>query len=69
MKNLDAFEPLINEEVESPVNLKLAQKQLENTRVRSLPVNVSCAGTYYWYSVLYCMLISLSLDFQNTPPW
>jgi nesprin-1 len=36
MRNLDAFEPLINEEVESPVNLKVAQQQLESSRVRLL---------------------------------
>ena len=33
MRNLDAFEPLINEEVQSPVNLKVAQQQLETARV------------------------------------
>jgi hypothetical protein len=37
MRNLDDFEPVINEEVETPVNLKLAQQQLETARVRLLP--------------------------------
>jgi hypothetical protein len=36
MRNLDAFDPLISEEVESPVNLKVAQQQLETARVRLL---------------------------------
>lgn len=40
MKNLDAFEPIIIKEVESPVNLKVAQQQLETARVKSL-INVT----------------------------
>jgi hypothetical protein len=36
MRNLDVFEPLISEEVESPANLKVAQQQLETARVRLL---------------------------------
>jgi hypothetical protein len=49
MKNLDAFEPIINEEVESPVNLKVAQQQLESVRVKSL-INVT--QEYYWKLLL-----------------
>lgn len=45
MKNLDAFEPVINEEVESPLNLKVAQQQLETARVKPL-INV------IWYELL-----------------
>lgn len=41
MRNLDDFEPVINEEVETPVNLKLAQQQLETARVMSLPITVT----------------------------
>jgi nesprin-1 len=33
MRNLDVLEPVISEEVESPVNLKVAQQQLETARV------------------------------------
>jgi len=33
MRNLDVLEPLIGEEVESPVKLKVAQQQLETARV------------------------------------
>jgi nesprin-1 len=40
MKNLDAFEPIINEEVEAPVNLRVAQQQLETARVKS-SINVT----------------------------
>jgi len=36
MRNLDVLEPLITEEVESPVNLKVAQQQLETARVSLL---------------------------------
>jgi len=36
MRNLDVLEPLISEEVESPVNLKVAQQQLETARVSLL---------------------------------
>lgn len=36
MRNLDALEPLISEEVESAVNLKVAQQQLETGRVSLL---------------------------------
>jgi len=36
MRNLDVLEPVISEEVESPVNLKVAQQQLETARVSLL---------------------------------
>jgi nesprin-1 len=36
MRNLDVLEPVISEEVESPVNLKVAQQQLETSRVSLL---------------------------------
>jgi hypothetical protein len=46
MRNLDDFEPVINEEVETPVNLKLAQQQLETARVRLLPITVTDIQSY-----------------------
>lgn len=36
MRNLDVLEPLISEEVESSINLKVAQQQLESARVSLL---------------------------------